>query len=114
MNSEVVLNVLILLAMNCCCANGGIVSIVRSSTSTISNWYDYYIKPLWTPFTTHHLGVSPDADITFYEHDGIGDSPPIQDENDVLMDWNEDQVLFSPIFRHLMKKIIILNSGLKR
>lgn len=89
MNSKV-LNVLILLAMNFCCANSGIVSIVKSSAASISNWYDYYIRSLWTTFTTDS-SVQPDADISFYEHEDINYSPSIQDENVVLMESNEDQ-----------------------
>lgn len=94
MNSKV-LNVLILLALNfCCLTNGDAVSVVKSSASTISNWFDYYVKPLWTwlPFTTHS-STQPDADISFYEHEDINYSTSIQDENVFLMDWNDDQVL---------------------
>lgn len=90
MNSKV-LNVLILLAMNFCCANSDIVSIVKSSTSTISNWYNYYIKPLWDHSSDE---VPPDADISFYEHENFNYSPSIQDENVLLMDSNENQVFF--------------------
>ncbi|XP_037034628.1 uncharacterized protein LOC119073338 [Bradysia coprophila] len=92
MNSKV-LNILILLAMNFCCAHSDIVSIVQSSVSTISNWYDRYIKPLWTWTTlTTPSSVPPDGDISFYEHEeDIEYSPSIRDENVVLMDVNEDQ-----------------------
>ncbi len=99
MNSKVV-NVLILLATNSLCANCDIVSSVKSSTSTIANWYDYYIKPLWpwtTTYNTPQLSASPDADVSFYENNDIYyNSPSIQDDgNDVvLMDLNEDQVHF--------------------
>lgn len=96
MNSKV-LNVLILLAMNFCCANSGIVSIVKSSTSTVSNWYDYYIKPLWTTFSDS--SVPPDADISFYEPEDINYSPSIQGENVFLMDSNGDQVFLQCSFQ---------------
>lgn len=92
MNSKV-LNVLILLAMNFCCANSGIVSIVKSSAASISNWYDYYIRSLRTTFTTDS-SVQPDADISFYEHEDINYGPSIQDENVVLMESNEDQQVY--------------------
>lgn len=91
MNSKV-LNILILLAMHFCCANSDIVSIVRSSAATISNWYGYYIKPLWTTTFTTPTSLPPDTGITFYEHEDITHSPSTQDENVVLMDFNEDQV----------------------
>lgn len=100
MNSKV-LNVLILLAMSFCCANSDIVSIVKSSTSTISNWYDDYVKSLWATFNTHQ-SVPPDPDIHFYESDDISYSPSIQDENVVLMDSNE--VYFCSYYiRHLLQ-----------
>lgn len=102
MNSKV-FNILILFTMNFCCANSDIVSIVKSSATTISNWYDHYIKPLWTWTTTFITpstsSVPPDADISFYEHEeGIKNSPSIQDENVVLMDLNENQVLLQCLY----------------
>lgn len=91
MNSKV-LNVLILLVINVCCVNTGIVSFVKSSTSRVSNWYDYYIKPLWTVFVTQP-SVPADADISFYEHDDVNYKPPydIDDDNVIVMNFG-DQV----------------------
>lgn len=108
MNSKE-LNVLILLAMNLCCANGGVVSVIKSSTSTISNWYVQYIKPLWATFTTQS-GVPPDADISFYEHEDVNYSPSIHDENVILMDSFGDQVYScSSYFSHLIQFLHIVH-----
>lgn len=110
MNSKV-LNVLILLAMSFCCANSGIVSVVKSSASTITNWYDDYIKSLWTTFNTRAV-VPTDADISFYEHEHIN-NPSIQDENVILMDTNEDQVYFCSDFlkSHMPRLVTLLTVG---
>lgn len=98
MNSKV-LNILILLAMNLCCVNSGIVSVIKSSASTISNWYEYYIKPLWAPSTTQP-NVPPDTDISFYEHEDGNYSPSIHDENVILMDSIGDQVVFISVINY--------------
>lgn len=110
-----VLNVLILLAVNFCCSNGDIVSIVKSSTSTVSNWYDYYIKPLWTrlPFSIPSSSATAtsfptDADVSFYENEDINYSPSIQDENVVLMDLNDEQVLLSTVSFLIQEMFYIL------
>lgn len=93
MNGKV-LYISILLAMNCCSVNSDLVSIVKSSKSTISYLYNYYIKPLWTTDSSIPPDAQADEDISFYEHEDINYNynPSIQDENVILMDGSDNQV----------------------
>lgn len=94
MNNKVVY---ILIAINLCCVNGGIVSVIKSSTSTVLNWYDYYIKPLWT----NQPSVPPDEDIVFYEQqeDNYRPIDDFDDENVILMDSPGDQTFLVYLIR---------------